>query len=349
MLPGETDVVGLPRVLAHSCGAVPKPDIGAFESPAPSCPAPTVSLTSPANGASFTQGQAVTAGYTCAVASPAAISSCTGPAANGSKIDTSTPGSHTFTVTAVANDGASAIASATYTVKLPKPSLGKLHASHKTFREGSKLATIAKKKHKKPPVGTTLKFTLNTTATLKLVFSHKVKRPHHKTKTKTDGTIKLTGHPGTDKITFQGRLSKHHKLKPGTYTITITATNSTGKSKTRTIKITISQGLRAMFGRKRKKEEESTGLAGLSDVSITPSSSITPSVTVTPSTSPTPAPPPPAATAGATPSAPTAGAAPGAAGAATPGAITPQVYATMNRAGRRCSRRSSAATGRWVS
>jgi hypothetical protein len=83
-----------------------------------------------------------------------------------------------------------------------------------------------------------------------------------------------------------------------------------------------------MFGRKRKKEEESTGLAGLSDVSITPSSSITPSVTVTPSTSPTPAPPPPA------PPAPTAGAAPGAGAAgATPGAITPQVYATMSTSG----------------
>jgi hypothetical protein len=242
VLPGETDVVGLPRVLAHSCGAVPKPDIGAFESPAPSCPAPTVSLTSPANGASFNQGQAVTAAYTCAVASPAAISSCTGPTANGAKIDTSTPGSHTFTVTAIANDGASASATTTYTVKPPKPSLGKLHASHKSFREGSKLATIAKKKHKKPPVGTTLKFTLNTTATLKLVFGHKVKRPHHKTKTKTDGTIKLTGHPGTDKITFQGRINKHHKLKPGTYTITITANNSTGKSKTRTIKFTILKG-----------------------------------------------------------------------------------------------------------
>ncbi len=238
--PGETDVVGLPRVLAHSCGAVPKPDIGAFESPAPSCPAPTVSLTSPANGATFTQGQAVTAGYTCAVASPASISSCTGPVPNGSKIDTSTPGSHTFTVTAIANDGASATATTTYTVKPPKPSLGKIHASHKTFREGKKLATIAKKKHK-APVGTTLKFTLNTSATVKLVITHKTKH-HHKTKTKTDGTIKLTAHPGTDKISFQGRINKHTKLKPGTYTLNITATNSSGKSKTRTIKITILKG-----------------------------------------------------------------------------------------------------------
>ncbi len=74
-----------------------------------------------------------------------------------------------------------------------------------------------------------------------------------------------------------------------------------------------------MFGRKRKKDEESTGLAGLSNASVTPS------VTVTPATSPTPAPPPPAPP----PPAPTAGAAPGAAAGTMPGAITPQMYATM--------------------
>ena len=83
---------------------------------------------------------------------------------------------------------------------------------------------------------------MNTSATVKLVFTHKVKRPHHKTKTKTNGTIKLTGHSGTDRIGFQGRINKHTKLKPGTYTLSITASNATGKSKTRTIKFTILKG-----------------------------------------------------------------------------------------------------------
>jgi hypothetical protein len=53
-------------------------------------------------------------------------------------------------------------------------------------------------------------------------------RRHHRSKTKTDGTIKLTGHAGIDTISFQGRLSKSHKLKPGTYTLSITASNSSG-------------------------------------------------------------------------------------------------------------------------
>jgi hypothetical protein len=43
-------------------------------------------------------------------------------------------------------------------------------------------------------------------------------------------------------VTFQGRLSKHKKLKPGTYTLTITATNSSGKSRSHTAKFTITRG-----------------------------------------------------------------------------------------------------------
>ncbi len=70
-----------------------------------------------------------------------------------------------------------------------------------------------------------------------------------------------------------------------------------------------------MFGRKRRKDEESTGLAGLSNASVTPS------VTVTPATSPTPAPPPAGA-----PTTP----APAAQG---PAPTTPQAYATMTGMG----------------
>jgi hypothetical protein len=64
--PGETDLAGDPRSLAHSCGAAPRPDVGAYEGAAPSCPAPTISLTSPANHASYAYGQSVTASFSCA-------------------------------------------------------------------------------------------------------------------------------------------------------------------------------------------------------------------------------------------------------------------------------------------
>ncbi len=178
---GETDITGAPRSLSHTCGGPAVPDIGAFEAAAPSaCPPPAASVTTPSNGATYTQGQSVTAAYTCgAPPAPATLSACVGAVTNGAavasggKLDTSTPGTYTFTVTATANDGATATAAATYTVKPappPKPSLGSIKASHKTFADGNKLATIAKKhkQPKPPPVGTTFSFKLNTAATLKL-------------------------------------------------------------------------------------------------------------------------------------------------------------------------------------
>jgi hypothetical protein len=59
---------------------------------------PTISLTTPADGAVYAQGQRVAASYTCSDAQ-SGIASCSGPVASGSDIDTS-PGPHTFTVNA---------------------------------------------------------------------------------------------------------------------------------------------------------------------------------------------------------------------------------------------------------
>jgi hypothetical protein len=144
------------------------------------------------------------------------------------------------------------------TVPPPVPSLGPIHATHKTWREGRKPASIASIGHKherKPPVGTTFTFTLNTAATIELTFTHriggrKVKRKcvaptrHNRhdracKRTVTAGTLTLTGHAGTDEIRFQGRLSKHRKLAPGTHTLTIIASNTSGRSRPRSIRFRI--------------------------------------------------------------------------------------------------------------
>jgi len=42
------------------------------------------------------------------------------------------------------------------------------------------------------------------------------------------GTLSFNGHAGTNKVKFQGRLSRSKKLKPGRYTLTITTTDSAG-------------------------------------------------------------------------------------------------------------------------
>jgi PBP1b-binding outer membrane lipoprotein LpoB len=60
--------------------------------------APTVSITTPAEGASFVQGTTVNAAFTCA--DDDQVESCTGSIANGSPLDTETAGTKTLTVTA---------------------------------------------------------------------------------------------------------------------------------------------------------------------------------------------------------------------------------------------------------
>jgi hypothetical protein len=83
--------------------------------------APTVLIAAPADGATYTQGQAVHAAYSCAEDAHgpgllAGSSGCSGTVANAAAVDTSTAGPHTFAVTATSHDGQSTTATVTYTV-----------------------------------------------------------------------------------------------------------------------------------------------------------------------------------------------------------------------------------------
>jgi hypothetical protein len=42
-------------------------------------------------------------------------------------------------------------------------------------------------------------------------------------------TASFTGHAGTNKVSFQGRVSSTKKLTPGSYTLVIAATNGVGQ------------------------------------------------------------------------------------------------------------------------
>jgi hypothetical protein len=77
---------------------------------------PSISITSPANGATFTQGQAVTAIYSCTPAGGTGVKTCAGPVANGAALDTQALGSHSFEVKAEDLDGGKATQSVSYTV-----------------------------------------------------------------------------------------------------------------------------------------------------------------------------------------------------------------------------------------
>ena len=128
------------------------------------------------------------------------------------------------------------------TVVVVKLALTKLLESATRWREGNALPQIAKKP--KLPVGTTFRFALNEPAAVKLVFTQQssgrkvagrcvppTRRNKHKrrcTRTVTVATLSLQGHAGNNSVRFQGRVSRHKKLRPGRYTLTITATDASG-------------------------------------------------------------------------------------------------------------------------
>ena len=78
--------------------------------------APTVTITTPAEGAIFTLDQTVAANYICTDAGGSGINTCTGDVPTGTAIDTSTLGAHTFTVTATDNAGNSTPQTHNYSV-----------------------------------------------------------------------------------------------------------------------------------------------------------------------------------------------------------------------------------------
>ncbi|HEX4463164.1 MAG TPA: Ig-like domain repeat protein [Solirubrobacterales bacterium] len=78
---------------------------------------PSARIATPANHATYAPGEALDADYSCteALGGPG-IASCAGTVAAGSPIDTSSNGSHAFTVTATSKDGQSTTVTSTYTV-----------------------------------------------------------------------------------------------------------------------------------------------------------------------------------------------------------------------------------------
>jgi hypothetical protein len=123
------------------------------------------------------------------------------------------------------------------------PSITALRQSASRWREGRRLAQITKRT--KPPVGTTFSFALNERATVSFTFlrsahgrrvgrrcvasGHRRHRGGACRAKRTEGALTFTGHSGTNRIVFQGRISRTRKLKPGRYTLVVTATNVAGQ------------------------------------------------------------------------------------------------------------------------
>jgi probable HAF family extracellular repeat protein len=93
-------------------------------------PLPTITITSPANNATYVLNTVVNAGYTCS-----GSVACIGDVATGAPIDTTSVGTKTFNVLATVNLGAPASASVQYTVSLYAACL--LYDSGKSVKSGA--------------------------------------------------------------------------------------------------------------------------------------------------------------------------------------------------------------------
>jgi len=164
--------------------------------------------------------------------------------------------------TAYCNGGAAAsktlaiIVSPGSTVTRPAstlPVLSSVSQSASRWREGNALAQVTRQRL---PVGTRFSFALNEQASVSFVFTQQLggrkvkgqcvtqteKNRRHRTCKRiiTRSTLSFTGHAGTNKVGFQGRISRSKKLKAGSYTLVITATNSAGvRSAARSLSFTI--------------------------------------------------------------------------------------------------------------
>lgn len=133
------------------------------------------------------------------------------------------------------------------------PVLNGLRQSARTWREGKLSARISARR--KPPIGTTFSFTLNETASVTFRFTQAVsgrsvagkcvvqsrsnRRRRRCARTITAGALTLAAHAASDKLRFQGLLTKHKQLKPGSYTVSVTATSSTERSASESLRFTI--------------------------------------------------------------------------------------------------------------
>jgi hypothetical protein len=119
------------------------------------------------------------------------------------------------------------------------------------WRLGGKLATFAAAR--KPRVGTTFRFTLNETATVRFTFDQLLpgrklrngrcvaqtagnRRNKACTRSVPRGALSFNAGAGLHRLFFQGRVTRTRKLHPGTYTLTITAANAAGQRATRTLR-----------------------------------------------------------------------------------------------------------------
>jgi hypothetical protein len=240
---GTTNVVECP-IAGGTCIAIPYAAAGTGVRDATP---PVISIASPL-ATTYTQHQVVNADYSCSDAD-SAVASCVGPVPSGSRIDTSSLGVHTWTVTASDSDRNSASETRTYRVveslaskaDTEKPTLGPLTLSPSVFKAAKSGASVSIGKKSKAKVGTKVSYRLSEASTVTFAIERKTKgqnvagrcKPKRKNNTgkksctrwvKINGSFILVGKPGKNGFTFRGRAGGK-SLKPGGYRLSGKATD----------------------------------------------------------------------------------------------------------------------------
>jgi hypothetical protein len=148
-------------------------------------------------------------------------------------------GKDTFTFKG--NDGTSDSPAATITVDdVIAAIIDKARVSNRTWRRGSALPVVVSRR----PVGTTISYRLSEAARVTLTFSRRARgrkvgrkcvKPKRSNRRKRScvryvkaGTLHFNGKQGTNKVKFQGRLSRRKRLALGRYRLTVGAKDAAG-------------------------------------------------------------------------------------------------------------------------
>jgi len=198
-----------------------------------------------------------TAGYGAATAPVAAGSGFATVGASGTLTGLKPNTTYHYRLDVTNPTGTTTGADATFTTS-SLPALSNARLSHARFRRGRKPVHISRR-HRRPPVGTTITFSLSRGAPVRLGFytTKPGRRVHGKCRAPSRrnrharacrrlvlvGSISFLGHAGTNTVRFQGRISAHKTLKPGSYRLQIAATDPTDPvPSTKTLRFTIVKG-----------------------------------------------------------------------------------------------------------
>ncbi|MGH2850776.1 MAG: protease pro-enzyme activation domain-containing protein, partial [Solirubrobacteraceae bacterium] len=205
---------------------------------------PQITIATPSAGLTYYRGQKATVSFTCTTTAPVTIASCSGPIANGARLDTASIGKWRFTVAAIDSNGVPATRTVTYTVVSARPSL--------TARQSASAWVERRRKGVTLPVGTKFSLSLNQPATVTLRIARVVhgrlaggrcvsaaSKGRSCTRNLNVGTLPtVAARAGTTPVAFAGRTSSG-TLAPGTYTVTITALGASGQATVARLRFTV--------------------------------------------------------------------------------------------------------------